>query len=134
MMPEISFTINDAVWQFLNKKGEPAEVAKRIVESAWEMDGRDRIKGILTNCRTGKESEVELEYTIKPSTGDSSRKTFVLQNGVTGYESFSIDEWVIESMARSGWLACVGTEGTYDKLFIPAIEMRKVFLVEGLIK
>lgn len=37
--PNLTITISDAVWQFLNKRGEPAEVAKRIIESAWEMDG-----------------------------------------------------------------------------------------------
>lgn len=38
-MPVIIFPISDDVWNFLNKKGEPTEVVKRIVESVWEMDG-----------------------------------------------------------------------------------------------
>ncbi len=133
-MPEITFTTSQEVWNFLNKKGEPAEVAKRIVESVWEMDDKHAVKGVLTNCHSGEESEISLEYHIKPSTRDSWRKEFLLMGGPTGYESFYIDESVIECNIRFGWLACAGTKGKWDKLFIPAEEMRKAFTEAGLIR
>ena len=84
-----------------------------------------KIKGILIDCVTNKESTVELEYEINEN--DSHEFIFKLLNGVTGYESFYIDEYAEENMPMFGWLACIGTEGRWDKLFIPAEEMKKAF-------
>lgn len=83
------------------------------------------LKGTLTNCITGKEKEVELEYEI---TERNNERIFSLLNGVTGWESFYIDHWStkLEEMQKTGWLACAGTEGKYDKLFVPAEEMQKI--------
>ncbi|SNQ60866.1 hypothetical protein [Candidatus Methanoperedens nitratireducens] len=133
-MVKIEIDIKQEIWDFLNKKGDPALVVKQIIESAWEMSDRKMIIGILTNCHTGKDSVVNLEYHIKPSTSDSSRKIFTIIGGPTGYESFYIDEWCIENFPRSGWLACAGTIGKWDKLFIDAADMRKAFLEAGLIQ
>lgn len=84
-----------------------------------------KLKGILTNCVTDKQTEVELEYEITERDGE---KVFSLLNGVTGWESFYIDHWStnLEGMKKSGWLACAGTKGRWDKLFIPAEEMQKI--------
>ncbi len=83
-----------------------------------------KIKGILTNCVTNEEKEVELEYEIEMRDG---RRIFSLLNGVTGWESFYIDSEYsdIEGMRKCGWLACAGTPRRWDKLFIPAEEMQK---------
>lgn len=83
------------------------------------------IKGILTNCITGKEKEVELEYEITERNGE---RIFSLLNGVTGWESFYIDHWTtnLSAIQKSGWLACGGTKGRYDRLFVPAEEMQKI--------
>lgn len=86
-----------------------------------------KIKGILTNCVTNEEKEVELDYEIKLQDG---RRIFSLLNDVTGWESFCIDDEYsdIEGMKESGWLACAGTPRKYDKLFIPAEEMKKALV------
>ena len=84
-----------------------------------------KIKGILTDCVTNKEKEVELKYQINEN--DRHELIFKLLNGVTGYESFYIDEYAKENMPKFGWLACMGTENRWDKLFIPAEEMKKAF-------
>lgn len=93
------------------------------------------MKGILTNGITGKETEIELEYEIIKS--EDGRRIFQLLNGVTGYEGFYIDhkpinpfidafQADIEKIKKNGWLACVGTKGCWDRLFISGEEMRKV--------
>ncbi len=102
--------------------------------------------GILTDCIDGSKKKIELKYEIKKNY--EGRRIFCLLNGVTGYESFIIDngyidlpEWIktsflnnpIERMCEKGWLACAGTKGKYDRLYIPASEMKKVFVKEGLI-
>lgn len=83
------------------------------------------IKGILTDCVTNKESIIELEYEINEK--DDHSLVFQLINGVTGYESFYIDDYAEENMPMFGWLACAGTPKRWDTLFIPAEEMKKVF-------
>ncbi len=84
-----------------------------------------KIKGILTNCVTNKESTIELKYEINER--DNHELVFRLINGVTGCESFYIDEYAKENMPMFGWLACAGTPKRWDTLFIPAEEMKKVF-------
>jgi hypothetical protein len=90
------------------------------------------MKGILTDCTTGKDREVEIYYEIIEIEG---KKVFQLINGVTGYESFYIDSEYnhIENVSDNGWTACAGTKGVWDKLFIPAEEMKEAlapYLVE----
>jgi len=82
-----------------------------------------KITGILTNCLTNKESIIELEYEIIET--DKHKPIFKIFNGVTGYESFYIDDYAQENMPKFGWMACAGTQNKYDKLFIPAEEMKK---------
>ena len=104
------------------------------------------MKGILTNCFDWTEKEIELEYEIRKD--DNDRQIFYLLNGVTGYESFFIDahdinlpkfingrflDDTVGKMCKSGWYACAGTKNKYDKLYILAEEMKKVFIAEGLI-
>lgn len=83
-----------------------------------------KIKGILTDCITNEEKEVDLEYEIEMRDG---RRIFTLLNGVTGWEGFYIDSEYsnLEEMKKCGWLACAGTPSRYNKLFIPAEEMQK---------
>jgi hypothetical protein len=83
-----------------------------------------KLKGILTNCSTDEEKEVEIEYEITERNGE---RVFSLLNGVTGFESFYIDHFTtdIKGMKNFGWTACAGTKDRYDKLFIPPEEMRK---------
>ncbi len=90
------------------------------------------MKGILTSCLDGKEKEVELEYEIKERDGE---KIFWILNGVTGWESFTINGKYtnMKGIIESGWLACAGTKNKYDKLFITSSEMKKVLEKEGLI-
>lgn len=93
------------------------------------------MKGIRTNCNTGQQEIIDLEYEIYPGKGGD---IFQLFNGVSGYESFYITDEVIKKMSENGWLANVGTPtiGTaagWDELFISAEEIKKVFEEEGLL-
>ena len=81
------------------------------------------MRGIVTDCMNGKEYEIEIHYEVIERDG---RKIFQLINGVTGYESFYIHGKYthIDGMLDHGWTACAGTKGKYDKLFIPAEDMK----------
>ena len=83
------------------------------------------MKGILTSCITGKTSEVEVSYEV--TYNDNNQPVFELRGGVTGYESFRMNEKTNAQIAENGWVACMGTKNRWDKLFIPAEEMRKAF-------
>jgi|LGVF01.2.fsa_nt_gb hypothetical protein len=94
---------------------------------------RHNISGVRTDCITGEEQEVELEYEITLKDG---YEVFQLFGGPTGYESFTLkpldipglEKWNTdkdEIMSRN-WVACAGTKGTWDKLVIPASEMAKI--------
>ena len=83
------------------------------------------MKGILTNCVTEKVSDVEVSYEI--TYNENNQPVFELRGGPTGYEGFRIDEKTISQMVENGWTACMGTKNRWDKLVIPADEMRKAF-------
>ncbi|MCK4526233.1 hypothetical protein KAW18_02580 [candidate division WOR-3 bacterium] len=80
------------------------------------------MKGILTSLASGDTQEVILDYVIET---EGNRRIFKLIGGPIGYESFYIDDKVIERIGKNGWTACMGTKYVYDRLFIPADEMRK---------
>lgn len=100
------------------------------------IEMQPKLKGILTNCITEEVTTVELEYEIIEQFGESQegiltkneRRIFRLIGGVTGYESFYIDSDLrnVKRMCEKGWCACAGTKGSWDKLVIPAEEMKKV--------
>lgn len=50
-----------------------------------------------------------------------------LVGGPTGYESFMITDKNVEGITAKGWLANNGTQGRWDRLFIPASEMQRAF-------
>ena len=85
------------------------------------------MKGILTDCYTGEDREIEIDYRIVKIRG---KNIFQLINGVTGYESFYISSEYnhLENVCDNGWTACSGTKGVWDKLFIPAEEMKKALV------
>ena len=82
------------------------------------------MKGTLTDRHTGEERGVYIHYNIVEIDG---KRIFQLINGPTGYESFHIDSEYnhLENVCDNGWTACVGTKGIWNKLFIPAEEMKK---------
>lgn len=88
------------------------------------------INGVLTDCITGKESVVDLDYEIFTHDG---LRYFQLINGVTGFESFYIDDYKssktdtdkLERIRKNGWRACVGTKEVWDELYITSEEMTK---------
>jgi len=93
------------------------------------------MKGIRTDVWTKEEREVELGYEIKISDSDSEflkgkYMVHIVEGGVTGYESFIIENGNINKMAIHGWRACNGTfigdYGRWDRLEINASEMKKV--------
>jgi len=55
---------------------------------------------------------------------------FKIIGGPTGYESFYMHKFVVDKMSISGWVACAGMRGSWDRLSFTGEEMRKAF--EGL--
>lgn len=86
------------------------------------MNEEKVIKGILTDAWTNEKKEVKLEYVIETNANGT---IFRLIGGPTGYESFYIDQYAREKMPINGWMACIGTEKRWDRLFISGEEMRK---------
>ena len=85
------------------------------------------MKGILTSLASGDKMEVELDYEIVT---EDCHKVFNLIGGPSGYESFNIADVKKFKLSENGWTACMGTKYGYDRLFIPADEMRKVLEAE----
>ena len=82
------------------------------------------MEGILTDCHTGEERVVYIHYEVVETDG---KKVFKLLDGPTGYESFYMDSEYnhLKNVCDNGWTACGGTAGVWDKLFIPAKEMKE---------
>ena len=74
---------------------------------------------------SGKVSEVEVRYEI--TYNKDNQPVFELRDGPTGYEAFRMDEKNVSRILENGWVACMGTKNVWDKIFIPADEMRKAF-------
>lgn len=89
------------------------------------------VKGIRTDCVTKEQRTAEFGYEIFQH--EDGKKVFQLIGGPTGYESFYIDDHMINALKdpkRSGWVACMGTDGVYDRLEISSAEMRKALGIE----
>lgn len=94
---------------------------------------RHKINGVRTDCVTGEDKEVELEYEI---TQEDGYETLQLFGGPTGYESFTTRQldlpglerfnYTKEEIMTHAWVACAGTKGSWDKLVIPKEEMAKI--------
>jgi len=83
--------------------------------------GTKTIKGKRTNLTTQEVSEVELSYYVE--LGSLFRLWFHIQPGVTGYESFEFCPDANSNIKLKGWVACVGTPGSWDRLEISPEEM-----------
>lgn len=92
------------------------------VQRASECD--ETIRGIRTSWVTGIEREVVLQFRIDQGPYGPG---FQLLGGPTGYESFTLTAEAMQRLARHGWLACMGTKRSWDRLFIPASEMQRAF-------
>jgi len=105
-----------------NERAKKGELPKEDIRT---------VRGIRTDCRTGEQSAVDVEYVIR--THEDGRHSLRVLNGPTGYESFCIEDSQLlrHITERKGWLACAGTQpiGLYagwDKLFIPYLQMQKI--------
>jgi hypothetical protein len=86
-----------------------------------------------TNSFDTVTSVIELAYEIREGHFDNKVKILALLNGPTGYESLPLTTENIAAAAEYGWVACIGTPKQYDKVFVPADEIRRVLQEEGLL-
>lgn len=77
-----------------------------------------QIRAVRTDCFTGLTRIVMVGVYPK---GDYLQ----VVGGPTGYESMPIEN-LDRAIAADGWLACFGTEQRYDKMFVPAAELKSV--------
>jgi len=90
----------------------------------------DKIKGILTDCYTGMEKEVQFEYKFKKNEHENTPiEYWLLVNGPTGFESIDIDTISEYFKSNKDWLACAGTEKKWDKLIIQPTELKRIYQV-----
>ena len=83
-----------------------------------------KAKAIRTHHTTGIEKEVEI--TVEKIYHEYLKSWYVtiIKGGVTGYESFKLEDMNKDGVA---WSACVGTKSRWDRLVVPAEEMKKIF-------
>lgn len=76
-----------------------------------------------TNCSTGEKTFEWHRAKIKlsPSVGWCVELT----PGITGYESFIIEDFM-RKPPEAGWHACAGTPGSWDTLFVPQAELDRL--------
>jgi hypothetical protein len=82
------------------------------------------VKGIRTSCLNGKKENVLVHLEKYYSKSLESWWIKIVEGNVTGYESFEFKN--LDRLCERGWMACMGTKGMWDKLFIPAEEMQKL--------
>ncbi len=82
----------------------------------------------LVTARTDLSTDVETLVTMdcEIRTKVSGERWFYIFPGVTGYESFELTKESVEDVCKIGWVACKGTKGSWDRLVIPAEELRQV--------
>lgn len=108
----------------------------RVIECVgkWERENvcpacsSAQIKGIRTNCLTGKESEKHVRVVVRfaaSSLGDGlGRWIFeIVGGGVTGHEGWYVEDYFSKPLDRDWW-ACAGTPGRWDGLRIPLDQMK----------
>jgi len=96
------------------------------------------VQAIRGNCSTGKESSVEVTFELEGAV------LSIVKGGVTGFESFYVDDRskaILKKMGlehlpiaqghcsdviEHGWMACGGTKGRWDSLFVPATSIQEV--------
>jgi|LGOV01.1.fsa_nt_gb hypothetical protein len=84
------------------------------------------MKAIRTDCVTGERKEVICGYRIEQT--DTGEDVFYLEDGPTGYESFSITSKYtnLDRIIKNGWYACAGTPNSWDTLYVPGAELKKI--------
>lgn len=93
---------------------------------------RGPILGVRTDCLTDEVYTYELEFEIRPYKSQydyyNGQFELVLFGGPTGYESVFLKDILpdVKIGTKTGWEACWGTKGRWDKLFIPMSELRRV--------
>lgn len=93
------------------------------------------VTAVRTNCSTGVATTVEIACAIRVDA--VARRIFeIVEGGPTGYESFIVDN-ALEVRRRKGddsleWVACMGTEGRWDRLVVPHESMAKAYAELGI--
>lgn len=85
------------------------------------------ITGTLQAIRTTLPTKGQIEKSRFVEVGfEISKGLFSLTDGaVTGFEAFVIAKAKINTIREHGWCANMGTTGSWDKLYVPAEEMRR---------
>jgi hypothetical protein len=86
-------------------------------------EGRSRVQVVAerTSCTSGAMKSVDVTLVVRPS----SRGALYLhvEGGPTGYESMPYEN-LKTAVAAEGWAACNGTQGRWDRLFVPRASLK----------
>lgn len=88
------------------------------------------VRAVRTDNRSGQVSIVRARLECRFR--DAQPVVSLTEGGVTGGESVYADEYFLSCSPRNGWCACAGTPGRWDRLFVPAKEMRAALESLGL--
>ena len=83
------------------------------------------VKAERTSCNSGEMqvSDAELMFWSQ----DGGYIVSVGKGGVTGFENFGVNPNELHKIAEMNWIACCGTKGEWDRLFIPNSEMKMFY-------
>lgn len=81
---------------------------------------RFAVRGIRTGACSNISKFVRCVFEVR-----DKRALYIVEGGVTGYESLIIQDWMKHSVSGP-WLACAGTKDRWDSLEIEAISMAAV--------
>jgi hypothetical protein len=97
---------------------DKAEEDRRVELARPRID----VAAIRTDCFSGQERQVTVTLLVKTG-NDGCHYVFIDRGGPTGYESAQYDRLYREG-EESGWNACSGTKGRWDRLVVPRSSLR----------
>ena len=104
---------------------------------------RVKVQGQLVKARNLKGDEtdgeridllVDLWAYLRPGGLNPLEVVFELEGGPTGYESFYVTDNTVDMFIRGGWLACLGTQNRWDRLYITGEAMKLAFEQLGILE
>ena len=84
-------------------------------------------KRTLLVGRSEIEEEIIVHITVEEYDEDGEYVLRIADGGVTGYESYCLDENTVERNMGRDWIACMGTNGRWDRLVVPWSSMKTVY-------
>ena len=111
--------VRDRYYASLSPEARERVDAARREREIDEARPRAAVLAVRTDLATGREWFAQIKLVLRPSVSRPEETWIHLEGGPTGYESMPADR-LGEAVEAGGWLACIGTPGRWDRLFVPS--------------